>query len=33
LERTAIGGVFLGHLKPGHIRKMTRAEIELLLGE
>ena len=33
LERTAIGGVRLGRLKQGHIRKMTRAEIELLLGE
>jgi len=33
LERTQIGGVRLGHLKPGHIRKMTRAEIEMLLGE
>jgi len=33
LERIAVGGVRLGHLKPGHIRKMTRAEIEMLLGE
>ena len=33
LERTAIGGVRLGYLKQGHIRKMTRAEIEMLLGE
>lgn len=33
LERTAVGGVRLGRLKQGHTRKMTRAEIELLLGE
>jgi len=33
LERTAIGGVRLGRLKQGHMRKMTREEIELLLGE
>jgi len=33
LERTAIGGVSLGHLKQGHIRKMSRGEIETLLGE
>lgn len=33
LERTAVGGVYLGRLKQGHTRKMTRAEIELLLGE
>jgi len=33
LERIAIGGVRLGYLKLGHIRKMTRAEIEKLLGE
>jgi 23S rRNA pseudouridine2605 synthase len=33
LERTAIGDVRLGHLKQGHMRKMTRAEVELLLGE
>ena len=33
LERVAIGGVFLGRLKPGHMRKMTQAEIEMLLGE
>jgi len=33
LERTAIGGLRLGHLKPGHIRKITRSEIEMLLGE
>ena len=33
LERTAIGGVRLGHLKQGYTRKMTRAEIEMLLGE
>jgi 23S rRNA pseudouridine2605 synthase len=33
LERVAIGDVYLGHLKTGHIRKMTRSEIEsLLLG-
>jgi len=33
LERTAIGGVYLGHLKAGHMRKMTRSEIESLLSE
>ena len=33
LERIAIGSVYLGHLKPGHIRKMTRAEIESLNAE
>jgi len=33
LERTAIGGVRLGRLKQGHIRKITRSEIEMLLGE
>ena len=33
LERTAVGGVQLGRLKQGHIRRMTRAEIEMLLGE
>ena len=33
LERTAVGGVRLGRLKQGHIRKMTRAEIEILRGE
>jgi len=33
LERTAIGGVRLGYLKQGHIRKMTRSEIEMLLNE
>ena len=33
LERTAIGDVRLGHLKPGHIRKITRQEIEMLLSE
>ena len=31
LERVAIGSVYLGRLKQGHIRKMTRAEIESLL--
>ena len=31
LERTAIGGVRLGFLKQGHIRKMTRQEIDMLL--
>jgi len=30
LERIAVGGVYLGRLKQGHIRKMTRKEIELL---
>jgi 23S rRNA pseudouridine2605 synthase len=33
LERIAIGQVRLGRLKPGHFRKMTRLEIELLTGE
>jgi len=33
LERTAVGGVRLGYLKPGHIRKMKREEIEMLSGE
>ena len=33
LERIAIGSVRLGRLKPGHIRKMTRAEVEILLGD
>ncbi|MDR3363840.1 MAG: rRNA pseudouridine synthase [Clostridiales Family XIII bacterium] len=33
LERTAIGGVYLGPLKQGHWRKLTRAEIETLRGE
>ena len=33
LERVAIGSVYLGHLKSGHIRKMTRTEIESLLSE
>ena len=33
LERIAIGSVHLGHLKSGHTRKMTRAEIESLLDE
>ena len=33
LERTAIGGVRLGYLKQGHIRKMRRAEIEMLYSE
>jgi len=33
LERIAIGGVRLGYLKPGHIRKMKRQEIEMLLCE
>ena len=33
LERTAIGDVRLGYLKPGHIRKMKREEIEKLPGE
>ena len=30
LERTAIGEVRLGHLKPGHYRKLTRDEISYL---
>jgi len=33
LERTAVGGVLLGRLKQGHVRKMTRREIEMLFGE
>ena len=33
LERTSVGSVRLGYLKPGHIRKMTRQEIEMMLGE
>ena len=33
LERTAIGDVRLGRLKQGHLRKMTRGEIESLRGE
>ena len=33
LERIAIGNVFLGHLKSGHVRKMTRAEIDSLFCE
>ena len=33
LERVAVGGVRLGYLKPGHIRRMKREEIEMLLGE
>ncbi len=30
LERIAIGEIRLGHLKPGHYRKLTREEIEYL---
>lgn len=30
LERIAIGDIRLGHLKPGHYRKLTRDEIEYL---
>ena len=30
LERIAIGDIRLGHLKPGHYRKLTREEIEYL---
>lgn len=30
LERTAIGELYLGRLKPGHYRKLTREEIEYL---
>ena len=30
LERTAIGEIRLGHLKPGHYRKLTREEIQYL---
>jgi 23S rRNA pseudouridine2605 synthase len=34
LERTAIGDIlYLGHLKEGHYRKLTRQEIERLKGE
>ena len=33
LERIAIGSLFLGRLKPGHMRKMTKQEIEILLSE
>lgn len=30
LERIAIGDIRLGHLKPGHYRKLTREEVEYL---
>lgn len=30
LERVAIGDIHLGHLKPGHYRKLTREEVEYL---
>ena len=30
LERVAIGDIHLGHLKPGHYRKLTHEEIEYL---
>ncbi len=30
LERIAIGEIRLGHLKPGHYRKLTKAEIDYL---
>ncbi len=30
LERVAIGKIRLGHLKPGHYRKLTREEVEYL---
>ena len=30
LERVAIGDIRLGHLRPGHYRKLTREEIEYL---
>ncbi len=30
LERIAIGNIRLGHLKPGHYRKLTREEVEYL---
>ncbi|MDR0885335.1 MAG: rRNA pseudouridine synthase [Clostridiales Family XIII bacterium] len=33
LERTAIGDVYLGGLKQGHYRKLTRQEIDRLQGE
>jgi 23S rRNA pseudouridine2605 synthase len=33
LQRTAIGDVKLGALKPGHWRKLTRAEIDSLIGD
>jgi 23S rRNA pseudouridine2605 synthase len=32
LNRTAIGDVRLGGLKPGHWRKLSRAEIDRLIG-
>ncbi|MDR0571188.1 MAG: rRNA pseudouridine synthase [Clostridiales Family XIII bacterium] len=32
LERVAIGDVYLGHLKAGHYRKLTRQEVEGLKG-
>jgi 23S rRNA pseudouridine2605 synthase len=33
LERTAIGGIKLGALKPGHYRKLRREEIDSLMNE
>jgi 23S rRNA pseudouridine2605 synthase len=32
LQRTAIGGIRIGRLKPGHWRKLTKSEIDSLLG-
>ena len=32
LERVSIGEVRLGHLKPGHYRKLTKEEIEYLMN-
>jgi 16S rRNA U516 pseudouridylate synthase RsuA-like enzyme len=32
LQRTAIGGIRIGGLKPGHWRKLTKSEIDSLIG-
>ena len=32
LERIAIGDLYLGHLKEGHYRKLTRPEIDYLIN-
>ncbi|MFA5636830.1 MAG: pseudouridine synthase [Anaerovoracaceae bacterium] len=32
LERVAIGDLYLGHLKVGHYRKLTRQEVEYLIN-
>ncbi len=32
LERVAIGDLYLGHLKVGHYRKLTRQEVEYLMN-